>query len=251
MSSQKRSAPRYRIRRARLSDIDQLVQIEQASWEAACDPEDMFTADQFRRHITCVGKYIFVAVERRSKRVLGYVSALRVPIPLDEVEDRVANWHKLTNEGWYTPHDPAGQAMFGASLGVLPEYQRFGIGDRLIEAEFKRIVREGIEYGFLGGRLPGLKKYLEEHPEATAEDYFVLKRPDGKYFDPELRFYADDFQIRKLLPGYFRDEESCDHGVLLVWPNPFNQTKLPPAIAAPVFKAILYYYHAKAWWQRK
>jgi ribosomal protein S18 acetylase RimI-like enzyme len=248
-----RVSPRkYRIRKARLEDLDQLESVEKASWEAACDPQDMFTKGQFQRHIEEVGDYIFVAEERSTGRLLGYASALRVDIPLDEIEEQVTTWYSLTEDGWYSNHAPDGQTIFGGSLGVLPECQRSGIGDRLVEAEFVKCVRLGLEYGFLGGRLPGMAEYLANYPGSSPEKYFELKRDDGKPYDPELRFYAADFEIRKLLPGYFKDKESCDHGVLLVWRNPFYQIKrLPPFVAVKVFKAVLVYYHVQGWWQRR
>ncbi|HSX14902.1 MAG TPA: GNAT family N-acetyltransferase [Candidatus Saccharimonadales bacterium] len=239
--------PRISIRRARLSDVPQLIEVEHASWEAACDPEDMFTTEQFEAHIRNVGDYFFVAEERQTGRLVGYVSALRVDIPVSEVEERVTTWYALTGDGEYTGHQPNGQCLFGGSLGVIPESQRSGIGDRLIEREFREIVRHGMTFGALGGRLPGMAAYLAEHPESNPEHYFQLTREDGKPYDPELRFYADDFEVRKLLPEYFKDRESCNNGVLLVWRNPFLGSKLlKPLIAAQVFKAICAYYRARA-----
>lgn len=240
---------RYRIRRARPEDIEELTEVEQSSWEKACDPDDMFTAAQFLHHITKMGDYVLVAEERKTGRLLGYVSAFRVPIPLEELEGSITTWYDLTDDGWHYKHQPDAQAMFGSSMGVLPEAGRSGIGGSLLVAEFKRIVRGGMEYGFLGGRLPGMCEYLLEHPEATPQSYAQLRRPDGKFYDPELRLYAEDFVFLKLLPDYFKDKESCDNGMLMFWKNPFYQNKwLPPIVASQVFKAILRFYQLQGWW---
>lgn len=228
----------YRIRRARETDLDDLVKVEAASWESACDANDMFSRAQFAAHLEVNPADFFVAEDVRSGRLLGYVSGVRRQIPLDELDDRVSTWYALTDDGWYSSHEPTGNALFGASLGVLPEAQRRGIGDRLVEREFVQLVGDGCDYGFLGGRLPGMADHLRRHPDSTPEEYFAKTRPDGRPYDPELRFYADDFEIRQLLPGYFSDAESCNYGVLLVWPNPFPRW-LPRQLAGLALRAVL------------
>jgi hypothetical protein len=76
----------YRIRRARETDLDDLVKVEAASWEAACDANDMFSRAQFAAHLEVIPSYFFVAEEIRSGRLLGYVSGVRrlpPPAPRD------------------------------------------------------------------------------------------------------------------------------------------------------------------------
>jgi len=238
MQSQELSAPGFQIRHARPSDVDQLVVIEKAAWEAACDPDDMFTAEQFARQIEYVGGFIFVAEEEGTGRLLGYVSALRLDIPLDAVVQHATTWYELTGDGWYTTHQPNGLAQFGGSIGVPPEDGGEGVGQSLIERELVEMVREGMEYTFLGGRLPGMRDYLATHPGTTPEAYFKLTRDDGLPYDEQLRYYVELFEPIKLMPGYFRDQESCDYGVLLLWRNPYYGQGSPEA-AAEEFQAEL------------
>jgi len=231
------------IRSAHLRDLDQLVRVEKASWEAACDPSDMYTEETFRGHIDRAPDLFCVA--ERSGRVVGYVSALRLGIPLGEADDRITTWYAATGDGSYSTHNPDGESIFGASLAVVPEAGNQGVGIRLKERLCVRCIELGLPGILLGGRLPGMANYLSSHPGATPAEYFRVRRPDGKAYDSELRFYERDLvEVRKLLPEYFSDSQSCNYGVLLVWRNPFYG-KLPKPVAVLVFRFAWFLSHLK------
>lgn len=232
---------RFRIRRATLADITQLQKVEVSVWEGITTTPNVFTGEQFVAQITRAPEFFFVAENKRTGEIVGYLTGLLADIPLDQLDNAVTTWAAACENGWYSNHLPNGSCYFGASLSVTPSAERKGLGDRLVNRGMEELVRQGIAYAYLGSRLPGMRHWLEQNPGKDAQDYFELRRDDGTAYDPELRYYARDMQVRKLLPDYFPDYESCDHGALVVWPNPLHK-KVPRAIGVSIFKAMVQVY---------
>lgn len=226
----------FSIRPVRASDLPELVEVEKLSWESACSPEDQFTLSDFQEHFRLAPEWFYVAEDRETGKLLGYANGLRRNIPLEGLERAVTTWRAMSGEGTFSTHEPGGNAVFGASMGVIPSARGQEVASHLLGRLFEQAIRLRVEYGFLGGRLPGMSSYLSRHPECTPEEYFALKRSDGKPYDPELRLYSQDFQVLGLIPGYMEDTESCDYGVLLLWKTWFRW--LPPHVGALVFKTL-------------
>ncbi len=229
---------KFRIRRANAGDIPQLMELDRAVWAEITDAEFLWTAKQFAHQLEVAGEYYYVAEIASSTSLCGYVTAIPMTIPVGELSSRMGTWEEMSSGGNYDRLDASGNCLYGVSLAVHPWYRQMGVADRLIEKEFSLAVSNGMEFGFLGGRLPGMAAYLEEHPDTTPEEYFQLRRPDGKAYDPELRLYERDFEVIRIIPEYFPDPESLDFGVLLLWMNPMPRW-LPDGLNGFLFKVML------------
>ncbi len=40
-----------------------------------------------------------------------------------DLDNPVATWEEVSSDGWFTNHDPIGNALYGVSLGVSARYQ--------------------------------------------------------------------------------------------------------------------------------
>lgn len=242
----------WRIRRAVVADIPQLMRVDREVWaEITPEVDFLWTAEQFKHQIEVAKCFYFVAEHRKTGEILGYVTGMPLRLPRNQLESTVTTWEKLCSGGDYDAVDHKGNAVFGVAMAVVEKARNSGIAVDLMAEEFSEAIYHGIEYGFLGGRLPGLAKWLEDHPDDTAWSYANLRRDDGKLVDPEMRLYEQDFRYVGLLPEYFPDPDSCNFGVLWEWPNPMPRW-MPKLMAGILFQLTLAaIYDLPAWIKRK
>lgn len=106
------------IRKANVSDLDSIINIEQICFP----PAEAANEDSFRDRFEVFGDNFIVAI--KDKRVIGFINGAitdKEELPDELYHD--ANLHK--SNGDY-------QTVFG--LDVLPEYRKHGIGAMLINA---------------------------------------------------------------------------------------------------------------------
>jgi GNAT superfamily N-acetyltransferase len=79
-------------------------------------------------------------------------------------------------------HDPEGDWLYGADIGVLPAYRRQGLGRRLYEARQDLIRRLQLKGHVAGGMLKGYGQVKDQMPVET----YVAKVTAGQLFDPTV-----------------------------------------------------------------
>jgi len=126
-------------------------------------------------------------------------------------------WLEKTGGGTFATHKEDGDVAFGAALSVSKE-TRQGIGTRMVIYPLVvSLVGEGLRSVYLGARIPGYK----DHSDMQVEDYVFGKRPDGRPLDGEIHFFQrSGFEIVEVIPGYMKDPDSLDYGVLMKWDTP-------------------------------
>lgn len=222
-----------RIRLASVADIDRMIAIDNAAWWEGV----AFTREQLESQLRIYPEGTWIA--EIGTKAVGFVSVLRITSTFAE---SIRSWNEATGNGFFTTHDPKGDVLFGANLSVVPEYQRLGIGDHLFATGFASLVRAGMRYGTLGGRLPGLAalngdRVKNNQGRLNGTEYADLKDDKGRVFDPELRFYLRQpfAELMRVIPDYFPDPESEDNGALLrVW-NPLFKWRLSWMYRVPLF----------------
>jgi len=214
--------PKLSIRTATLRDIPEIVDVELAAWGA----EGSASADKLESRIRIFpeGQRVAVVEESGARKIVGFVSTMRLSFA--QVL-QLTSWAQITNDGYISSHDPGGDYLYGVDLSVRNGYERMGVGNLLLGEIAEMVVKNGIRYGLLGGRLPGLREFNDRRisgglPPLKPGEYIELRRDDGRLFDRELRFYMSIWSMENLgvLPNYFSDPDSLDNGVLLRWPNP-------------------------------
>jgi predicted amidohydrolase/ribosomal protein S18 acetylase RimI-like enzyme len=133
------------------------------------------------------------------------------------------NWKELTDNGYITNHNPAGDTLYGIEIMVDPDYRGLKLSRRLY-AERKRIAREhNLMRIIIGGRIPGYGKHAHE---LSAREY-VERVQDKTFVDPVLTAQlSNNFVLKRLIPDYFpSDDESKGYATFLEWTNLDYQPK--------------------------
>lgn len=212
-------ADKIKIRQAKLEDIPQILAIEGGAWGS----EKSASKEMFESRIKTFSEGVLVA--ENSDKIVGVVVIERVNYDL---KNNAFTWYQITDNGFIkNSHNPNGDTIYGVDLSVSPDFQNSGIGSKLLENIGKIAIRYNVKRGMLGGRIPDYHKHADK---IGVEDYVKSD------IDPEVRFYRRaGLKIIKIIPNYFKDSESLNYGVLLLWENPFYN-KWYRRLVATIFK---------------
>lgn len=174
-------------------------------------PRQRFEAAHYRRHVAMFPEGQFAAVAGEMPGIpVASTTTLRLDLDPDAPRHSFA---EIMGGGFLTAHDPEGSWLYGADLGVHPDFRRRGIA-RALYAARHRLVRER---GLLGqvtvGLLSGYGSMSEEVPARTYFHQVVT----GVRTDPTLSVQLRlGFEPRAILSGYVDDPVCRGYGVFLV-----------------------------------
>jgi GNAT superfamily N-acetyltransferase len=145
-------------------------------------------------------------------RVVGMTSTIRMNFDFDHPDHTFAD---VIQGGWLTSHDPAGRWLYGADIGVHPEYRRRGIARMLYKARHETVRALGLEGQVTVGMPSG---YGALKDQMTAQQYYD-ELVAGARIDPTISAQRRlGFQLRSLVSDYI-DDPVCDrYGIVLVLP---------------------------------
>ncbi|MBA7537283.1 hypothetical protein ES705_29550 [subsurface metagenome] len=223
-----------RIRQARSRDIKEILRIEKGAW-----PKELrATKEMFHSRLKTFPEGFLCAV------VNGEIQGFVVTEILDyDIQCSSLSWQQATDHGYIRKtHNPNGDTLYGVSLSVSARAQR-RVAVALLEATGKLVIKYGLKQGVFGSRIPRYHRYAAKMP---VEEYIKAKTRTGRLLDPELGIYQSvGLRPVRIIPGYIRDPESLDYGILAVWENPFlDLTELFPFWAQLIsssFKVIRRY----------
>ena len=146
------------------------------------------------------------------ERVVGMTSTIRMDFDFAHPDHTFAD---VIQGGWLTSHDPAGRWLYGADIGVHPEYRRRGIM-RMLYAARHAVVRRLHLAGQLTVGMPTGYGALKD--QMTAEQYYA-ELVAGTRVDPTISAQLRvGFELRGLVANYI-DDPVCDrYGIVLVLP---------------------------------
>lgn len=191
-------------------------------------PRQRFEAAHYRRHVAMFPEGQFAAVAGEMPGIpVASTTTLRLDLDLDAPRHSFA---EIMGGGFLTAHDPEGSWLYGADLGVHPDFRRRGIA-RALYAARHRLVRER---GLLGqvtvGLLSGYGSMSEEVPARTYFHQVVT----GVRTDPTLSVQLRlGFEPRAILSGYVDDPVCRGYGVFLVLPADRPVLAPSPPAASP------------------
>lgn len=175
--------------------------------------DELITAAHYRAHIRRfpAGQ---LAVLTGAGRPVACSTDFRTTIDLDRIEHRYID---AVDHNWLGRHDPEGEWLYGADIGVLPAYRGRGIARLLYQARHELIRRLNLRGHVAGGLLRG---YGQWKGRMAVEEY-VAGVIDGRLVDPtltvQLRF---GFRVHGIIQNYV-DDPSCDNkAAFIVWRNP-------------------------------
>ena len=118
---------------------------------------------------------------------------------------------------WLSRHDPQGEWLYGADIGVLPAYRRRGLARRLYEARRSLIRRLNLRGHVAGGLLEGFSAYKA----VMSVEAYVAKILAGELVDPTVSVQLRcGFTVHGIIHNYVHDPACDGKAVFLVWHNP-------------------------------
>ncbi len=127
-------------------------------------PEQRFEARHYLRHIEIFPEGQFCVTD--GDRVVGMTSTIRMSFDFDHPDHTFAD---VIQGGWLTSHDPQGRWLYGADIGVHPEYRRRGIARMLYKARHDTARTLGLEGQVTVGMPSG---YGAVKDQLTAQQYY-------------------------------------------------------------------------------
>lgn len=194
--------------------LDSVVNVENSAWPL----ELRAPREKFSSRLTIFPDG-FVAL-----KVDGAIKAVTTAQRCNyDPNDREAHtWDEFTDLGTIEKtHKADGNALYVVSVGVAADAQGQGLGAMLVEEQKKVAKKIGVEYLFLGARIPGYASFVKQHGEISVEDYLRQITDRGEPIDPEIRFYQRQGLVpAQIIPNFEPDDQSLDYGVVMLWRVP-------------------------------
>ena len=190
----------------------ELEAIQRASFPTLAEAE-LITAAHYRAHIERFPEGQLAAVTAAGRPV-ACSTDFRTTADLDHIEHRYID---AVDHNWLGRHDPDGDWLYGADIGVLPEYRRRGIARLLYGARHALVRRLNLRGHIAGGLLRGYGLWKDRMPV----DEYVALVVAGRLVDPTLTVQLRcGFRVHGIIQNYVTDP-SCDNkAAFIVWRNP-------------------------------
>jgi 4-aminobutyrate aminotransferase / (S)-3-amino-2-methylpropionate transaminase / 5-aminovalerate transaminase len=171
------------------------------------DEAERFKAAHYRRHVELFPDGQFVVLDGNT--VVGATTTLRLHFDFDHIDHTFAD---IIQGGWLTSHQPTGDWLYGADVGVSPAYRGRGLATALYAARQETVWRLGLKGQVTAGMIAG---YGEVKSHVSAEEYYhgvVAGRIKDKTLSMQLGI---GFEPRALLAGYLNDPVCDNYSVLI------------------------------------
>lgn len=192
--------------------VDALEAIQRASFPTLAEDE-IITASHYARHIELFPEGQFAVITETGQPVACSTDFITT-VDFDHLEHRYID---AVDHNWLGNHTPHGDWLYGADIGVLPEFRRRGIATMLYQARRDLIRRLNLRGHVAGGMLKGFGAVKDE----MSVDAYVDKVVKGEMFDPTVSVQLKQgFQVVGIIQNYV-DAPSCDNkAAFIVWHNP-------------------------------
>lgn len=230
------SLPPLVVRNARPDDLDGIYDCQAAAY-AGFGAGGLCDHRQLGLQIEAFPEGQLVAVlpdasAPSGERIVGYAMALIVS--LDE-DSPWYSYSEITGDATFSTHDPAGDTLYGADIGVDPEFRGRGVASELYAARREILTRFNLWRMVAGGRIPGYSKLAGK---MSAEDY-VAKVQAGELRDPALNAHLKaGYQVRGLHMGYLRDAQSLNYATFLEYINPSFNPEMRRIAGSPMKRPV-------------
>jgi GNAT superfamily N-acetyltransferase len=170
--------------------------------------DQRFKAAHYLKHVEMFPEGQFVVLD--GDRVVGASSTIRRHFDFAHPSHTFAD---IIQGGWLTSHEPSGDWLYGADLGIRPDYRGRGLALALYAARQELVWTLGLRGQLAAGMMSGFG--TRKH-EMSAVDYFQGLQA-GTINDPTLSMQRKvGFEIRELLPNHVHDPICDNYSVLIV-----------------------------------
>ena len=170
--------------------------------------DERVKARHYRKHQELFDEGQFVVVD--GDRVVGATATIRLHFDFAHVTH---TFGEIIQGGWLTSHEPAGDWLYGADVGVDPAYRGRGLATALYAARQELVWRLGLKGQVTGGMLQG---YGAVKHQMSIEDYYAGVVA-GRLKDATLSMQLGvGFEPKALLKNYLNDPVSDNASALIV-----------------------------------
>jgi len=202
-----KSSEALAVLHARPEHAPQLEELQRICFPTLDDAE-RFKAAHYLKHLELFPDGQFVVLD--GDAVVGATTTLRLHFDFERVQHTFAD---IIQGGWLTSHEPDGDWLYGADVGVNPRYRGRGLATALYAARQETVWRLGLKGQVTAGMM---RDYGAVKHRIPAQDYYrgVI---DGRIKDSTLSMQLGvGFEPHALLANYLRDPVCDNYGVLLV-----------------------------------
>ncbi len=192
---------------------EELERIQEESFPTLSRAERM-TKEHYLSHMQVFPEGQHAVIDRETGWVVACSTDFRTKIDFHHYQHR---YIEAVAGNWLTRHDPEGDWLYGADIGVLPAYRGQGLSRLLYEARQNLVRHLGLR-GHVAGSMPkGYHLYAQSMP---IEEY-VHRVIRGEIQDPVLSVQLKrGYRVYGIIPDYLEDPSCLNYGVFIVWRNP-------------------------------
>lgn len=195
-----------------LEMVQALENIQRVSFPDLSDA-DLMLEPHFASHIRIFPQGQHVVLDTLENRVVASSSDIMLELDFNHYQHR---FFPAVGEGYFTTHDPKAHWLYGADIGVLPEYRSKGLSSLLYKARQDLVVRLGL-HGHYAGAMPKGYGALREQMPIEAYLHEVIR---GERFDPVVSIQLKrGYRVYGVIPDYLEDPSCANYGVVIIWRN--------------------------------
>jgi GNAT superfamily N-acetyltransferase len=186
---------------------EELEELQRVVFPTLAD-EQRFKAAHYLKHLELFPAGQFVGLD--GDRVVAATTTIRLHFDVMHGSHTFAD---IIQGGWLTSHEPAGDWLYGADIGVHPAFRGRGLAQALYAARQELVWALGLKGQVTAGMLSG---YGAVKHEMSAEAYYE-GLVGGRINDPTLSMQQRiGFEFRGLLKDYLNDPICDNYSVLIV-----------------------------------
>lgn len=203
----------FAVVRSELEMAPALAEIQEACFPTL-DPVELMRAEHYRSHVRVFPEGQHAVLERATGRIVACSTDFRTRVDFGHYQHRYID---AVAANWLTNHEPNGDWLYGADIGVHPDYRGRRVSTLLYAVRHELVRRLGLA-GHVAGGLP---KGYHRHQDALPIEAYVTKVVRGELADPVLTIQLRrGYQPYGIMPGYVSDTASAGYGVFLIWRSP-------------------------------
>ena len=192
---------------------EQLEAIQAASFPDLA-PGELMRAEHYRAQMQIFPQGQLAVIDREQNRVVACSTDFQTRVDFAHYAHR---YIEAVAGNYLSNHDPQGDWMYGADIGVHPDYRGFGLSTLLYSARHGLIQRLGLR-GHVAGAMPKGYGTLKDHMPI---EQYVMKVVRGELPDPVLSVQLKrGYGVWGIIPDYLDDPTCANYGVFIVWRNP-------------------------------
>ncbi|GAB5390135.1 MAG: GNAT family N-acetyltransferase [Alphaproteobacteria bacterium] len=203
----------FTVRPSAIEMVEDLAAIQRACFPTI-SADELFLAEHYAAHIKRFPEGQLMVVETASGRPVACSTDLRRHMDMVHIQHRFS---EAIGGMFLTAHEPDGDWLYGADIGVHPDYRGHRLSSLLYQARHQLVRDLGLRGHVAGGYLAG---YGAVKDQMSVEDY-VAKVQSGEIWDATSSIQLKrGYRVHGILQHYV-DDPLCDNkACFIIWDNP-------------------------------